>query len=141
MQPDGRQPIQPWASCGRAAAIDNSHLRARGDVRHKKDREKGIVPHTTIDIQAHWTKSGRHGWFYGWQLHVLAILATVWIPLAADLTAANAADNEAVPGDTCSVGRYDQVSVNSAALCQSIPITFGKRRVSFPPAVPLQNPT
>lgn len=28
----------------------------------KKDRDKGVVPHTSIDAEAHWTKSGWHGW-------------------------------------------------------------------------------
>jgi Transposase DDE domain len=54
--------IQPWASCGRAAAIDSTVLRARGGVWHKKNREAGIVPPTSIDTEAHWTKSGWHGW-------------------------------------------------------------------------------
>jgi Transposase DDE domain len=86
--------IVPWASCGRAAAIDSTVLRARGGVWHKKDREAGIVPHTSIDTEAHWTKSGWHGWVYGWKLHLITTVAAVWIPLAADLTAANVADNE-----------------------------------------------
>jgi hypothetical protein len=86
--------IEPWATCGRAAAIDSTVLRARGGVWHKKDREAGIVPHTSIDTEAHWTKSGWHGWVYGWKLHLVVTVAAVWIPLAADLTAANVADNE-----------------------------------------------
>ena len=86
--------IQPWADCGRAAAIDSTVLRARGGVWHKKDREAGEVPHTSIDTEAHWTKSGWHGWVYGWKLHIVATVAKVWIPLAAELTAANAADSE-----------------------------------------------
>jgi hypothetical protein len=85
--------IQPWARCGRAVAIDSTVLRARGGVWHKKDREAGIVPHTSIDPQAHWTKSGWHGWVYGWKLHLVTTVAHVWIPLAAELTAANVADN------------------------------------------------
>jgi hypothetical protein len=85
--------IQPWASCGRAAAIDSTILRARGGVWHKKDRDAGVVPHTSIDIEAHWTKSGWHGWIYGWKLHLVTTVAAVWIPLAADLTPANTADN------------------------------------------------
>lgn len=89
--------IQPWAKCGRAGAIDSTVLRANGGVWHKKDREKGVVPHTSIDTQAHWTKSGWHGWVYGWKLHVVSVVAAVWIPLAADLTPANVADNEAAP--------------------------------------------
>lgn len=86
--------IQPWATSGRAAAIDSSPLRAQGGVWHKKDREAGVVPHTAIDTEAHWTKSGWHGWVYGWKLHLVTTIAAVWIPLAADLTPANAADNE-----------------------------------------------
>jgi hypothetical protein len=85
--------IQPWARCGRAAAIDSTVLRARGGVWHKQDREAGIVPHTSIDTEAHWTKSGWHGWVYGWKLHLVTTVAAVWIPLAAELTPANIADH------------------------------------------------
>lgn len=89
--------IQPWATCGRAAAIDSTVLRANGGVWHKKDRERGVIPHTSIDPEAGWTKSGWHGWVYGWKLHLVATTAAVWIPLAAILTPANAADNEMAP--------------------------------------------
>ena len=89
--------LDPWAGCGRAAAIDSTVLQARGGVWHKKHREEGVVPHTSIDTEAHWTKSGWHGWVYGWKLHLVTTVAAVWIPLAADLTAANAADNEVAP--------------------------------------------
>ncbi len=77
--------------------MDSTVLRANGGVWHKKDREKGVVPYSSIDTQAHWTKSGWHGWVYGWKLHLIAVVAAVWIPLAADLTSANEADNEVVP--------------------------------------------
>jgi hypothetical protein len=86
--------LDPWAHCGRAAAIDRTPLHARGGVWHKKHREAGEVPHTSIDTEAHWTKSGWHGWVYGWKLHLVTTVAGVWIPLAAELTAANVADNE-----------------------------------------------
>jgi Transposase DDE domain len=85
--------IQPWARCGRAAAIDSTVLRAHGGVWHQKDREARTVPHTSIDTEAHWTKSGWHGWVDGWKLHVVTTVAAVWIPLAAELTPANVADN------------------------------------------------
>jgi len=87
--------LDPWAGYGRAAAIDSTVLRACGGVWHKKDREAGVVPHTSIDTEAHWTKSGWHGWVYGYKLHLVVTAAAVWIPLAADLTPANVADNEA----------------------------------------------
>ena len=89
--------IQPWAAYGRAVAVDSTILLANGGVWHKKDRDKGVVPHTSIDTEAHWTKSGWHGWCYGWKLHLAATVAAVWIPLAANLTPANEADNEAAP--------------------------------------------
>lgn len=93
--------IQPFASCGRAAAIDSTVLRSRGGVWHKKDREAGVVPHTSIDTEAHWTKSGWHGWVYGWKLHLITTVAGVWIPLAADLTAATVAASEMAPDLVC----------------------------------------
>lgn len=89
--------LRPWQTCARAAAIDSTALQARGGVWHKKDRQAGVVPHTSIDTQAGWTKSGWHGWVYGWKLHVVCTAAAVWIPLAADLTPANTADNELAP--------------------------------------------
>lgn len=86
--------LQPWQNQGRAVAIDSTILRANGGVWHQKHRAQGEVPHTSIDTEAHWTNSGWHGWCYGWKLHVVATVAALWIPLAADLTPANVADNE-----------------------------------------------
>ena len=90
--------LTPWPRGGCAVAIDSTVLRARGGVWHKKHREAGEVPHTSIDTQAGWTKSGWHGWVYGWKLHlVVTVSEAVWLPLAADLTPANVADNEQAP--------------------------------------------
>ena len=89
--------IQPWATCGRAVALDSTALRARGGVWHQKHREQGELPHTSIDTEAHWTKSGWHGWVYGWKLHVVSVVAAVWFPIAAVLTPANIADSEPAP--------------------------------------------
>ncbi len=89
--------IQPWTTCGRAVAIDSTVLRSRGGVWHQKHREKGEVPHSSIDTEAHWTKSGWHGWVYGWKLHVVSVVAAVWFPIAAVLTPANVADSDPAP--------------------------------------------
>jgi hypothetical protein len=89
--------IAPWRGAGRAVALDSTVLRARGGVWHKKHREAGVVPHTSIDVEAGWTKSGWHGWVYGYKLHLATTVAAVWIPPAAELTPANAADNEQAP--------------------------------------------
>lgn len=89
--------LEPWSRSGRAVAVDSTVLRARGGVWHKKDREAGVVPHTSIDTEAGWTKSGWHGWVYGWKLHLACTVAEVWIPLSARLTPANASDNRLAP--------------------------------------------
>lgn len=86
--------IDPFQDYGPVAAIDSTALAAHGGVWHKKHREVGIIPHTTIDPEAGWTKSGWHGWVYGWKLHLVTTVAAAWIPLAARLTSANRADNE-----------------------------------------------
>src|SRR5258708_586499 len=89
--------IHPWVSAGRAVAIDSTILRARGGVWHQKHREQGERPHTSIDPDAHWPKSGWQGWVYGWKLHVGSVVAAVWFPIAAVLTPANVADSEPAP--------------------------------------------
>jgi hypothetical protein len=38
---------------------------------------------------------------YGWKLHIVTTVAAVWTPLAADLTAANAAVSEVAPTLLC----------------------------------------
>jgi len=58
-------------------------------VWHKKDREAGIVPHSSIDTEAGWTKSGWHGW----KLHLVTTVGSAWMPLSARLTPANVSDN------------------------------------------------
>ena len=86
--------LHPWVESGRAVAIDSTLLRAKGGVWHKKDREKGVVPHTSIDTQAHWGKSDWHSWVYGWKLHVILTVADVWLPLVTDVTPANHYDGD-----------------------------------------------
>lgn len=68
--------IQPWQHEGRAAGIDSTALRALGGVWHKKDREAGKVPHSSIDVEASWSKSGWHGWWYGWKRHIVGVVCS-----------------------------------------------------------------
>ena len=72
-------------------------LRARGGVWHQKHWEKREVPHTSLDTDAHWTKSGWRGWVYGWKLHVVSVVAAIWFPIAAMPTPANIADSDRAP--------------------------------------------
>lgn len=89
--------VQPWAGSGRAAALDSTALKANGGVWHKKDRDQGIVPHSSIDTEANWSKSGYHGWWYGWKLHLACAVTSFWLPVAAELTVANTYDAKVAP--------------------------------------------
>jgi hypothetical protein len=89
--------LQPWARPGRAVACDSTPLATGGGVWHKKYREQGVIPHRSIDTEAGWSKSGWHGWWYGWKLHLAVTVGAWWIPLAAELTVANRGDNEEAP--------------------------------------------
>lgn len=89
--------LNPWAEHGRAATLDSTALRTSGGVWHKKDRENGEIPHSSIDTEAGWSKSGYHNWWYGWKLHLAVAVGWIWIPLAAELTAANISDEEIAP--------------------------------------------
>jgi Transposase DDE domain len=89
--------LRPWATHGRAVAFDSTPLATGGGVWHKKHREQGVVPHTSIDTEAGWSKSGWHGWWYGWKLHLAVTVGAIWIPLAAELTVANRGDTEVAP--------------------------------------------
>jgi hypothetical protein len=53
--------LKPWAKSGSTVTLDSTVLWAKGGVWHKKDREAGVVPHTSIDTEAGWTKSW-HRW-------------------------------------------------------------------------------
>jgi Transposase DDE domain len=89
--------LTPWATHGRAAACDSTPLATGGGVWHKTHREQGVIPHSSIDTEAGWSKSGWHGWWYGWKLHLAVTVGAIWIPLAAELTVANRGDNEVAP--------------------------------------------
>ena len=52
---------------------DGSLFKARGPVWHQSDRKAGRVPNKlrNLDKEATWSKSGYHGWVYGYGLHVV----------------------------------------------------------------------
>jgi hypothetical protein len=89
--------LRPWGRHKRAIAFDSTALRTSGGQWHKKHREAGVVPHTAIDIEAGWSKSGWHGWWYGWKLHLAVTTGRLRIPVAAELTVANTSDNLVAP--------------------------------------------
>jgi len=89
--------LKPWTEGMEIVSCDSTPLKTGGGVWHKKDREQGHIPHTTIDVEAHWSKSGWHGWWYGWKLHLAVSVGKIWIPLAAELTVANTYDSTVAP--------------------------------------------
>ena len=84
--------LKVWDEGMEIVSCDSTALRTGGGVWHKKDREAGHIPHTSIDVEANWSKSGWHGWWYGWKLHLAISVGSVSIPLAAQLTPANTYD-------------------------------------------------
>jgi hypothetical protein len=89
--------LKPWTHQGRAVSLDSTALATAGGVWHTKHRALGEIPHSSMDTEAGWSTSGWHGWWYGWKLHLAVTVGAVWIPLAAELTVANHADNEVAP--------------------------------------------
>ena len=89
--------LPPWAIHGRAGAVDSTPLATGGGVWHKTPREQGVIPHSSIDTEAGWSKSGWHGWGYGWKWHLAVTVGSRWLPLAAELTGANRGDTEVAP--------------------------------------------
>jgi hypothetical protein len=89
--------LQPWARHGRAVAVDSTALETGGGVWHKKPREQGRIPHSSIATEAGWSTSGWHGWWYGWKLHLAVTVGSGWIPVAAELTVAHWGDHEVAP--------------------------------------------
>lgn len=55
--------LNPWAQQGHGPAWDRTRVRAHGGVWHKNDRDAGVVPHSSIDTEAHGSKSGWQGWW------------------------------------------------------------------------------
>jgi hypothetical protein len=102
MQPDIRERI---AAMGRLFAAegmvdpyivapDSTLVRAKGAVWHKSSMEKGEVPHSGIDIDARWGFSHTRGWIFGYKLHITSSTGSLIVPLSADFTTANIADNQ-----------------------------------------------
>jgi len=51
---------------------DKSLFKAQGPVWHQSDRQAGRIPEglRNLDTDATWSKSGYHGWVYGYGLHI-----------------------------------------------------------------------
>jgi hypothetical protein len=56
----------------RVLVEDASLFKAQGPVWHQSDRQRGRIPEKLrhLDTAASWSKSGYHGWVYGYGLHL-----------------------------------------------------------------------
>lgn len=76
------------------ASLDSSLLKARGPVWHKSDMKKNRIPVSGIDTDARWGFSKTKGWVFGYKLHMTCSAGRLVVPLSADFSTANIADNQ-----------------------------------------------
>jgi hypothetical protein len=76
------------------ASVDSSLLKARGPVWHKSSMKKNTLPISGIDTDARWGFSRTRGWVFGYKLHISCSTGQLIVPLSADYTTANIADNQ-----------------------------------------------
>lgn len=69
--------LTPWATHGRAAACDGTPLATDGSVWHKTPRAPGVIPPSSTDTEAGRSKSGWHGWWYSWKLHLAVMVGAI----------------------------------------------------------------
>jgi Transposase DDE domain len=76
-------------------SADSTLIKAKGYVWHKSSMANGVVPHSGIDTDGMWGFSHTKGWIFGYKLHLISSTGgSIIIPLAADFTTANIADNQ-----------------------------------------------
>jgi len=76
------------------ASVDSSMIKAMGRVWHKSDIKQNRIPISGIDTDARWGYSKSKGWIYGYKLHMSCSTGRLIVPLSADFTTANIADNQ-----------------------------------------------
>ena len=76
-------------------SLDSSMIKAAGPVWHKSDIKQKRIPISGIDTDARWGYSKSKEWIYGYKLHMSCSTGKLIVPLSADLTTANIADNQA----------------------------------------------
>jgi hypothetical protein len=75
---------------------DKSLFKAKGNVWHQSDRQHGRIPHKlrNLDTDATWSKSGYHGWVYGYGLHLTSTQAG--FPVLLEVETATFSEKEAL---------------------------------------------
>jgi hypothetical protein len=85
------------------ASVDSCLLKAKGHVWHRSSMKKKEVPRSGIDTDARWGFSRSKGWIFGYKLHLACSTGSLIVPLSADFTTANIADNNIYPSITASL--------------------------------------
>lgn len=80
----------------RHLVADKSLFKAQGPVWHQSDRAANRIPVKLrhLDTDATWSKSGYHGWVYGYGLHALCNEAA--FPVLVEVETASMAESEAI---------------------------------------------
>lgn len=75
---------------------DKSLFKAKGTVWHQSDRKQGRIPEKlrNLDTDATWSKSGYHGWVYGYSLHLTSTQAG--FPILFEVETATFSEKEAM---------------------------------------------
>lgn len=76
------------------ASLDSSMVKATGPVWHKSSMKQNVLPISGIDADARWGYSKSKGWIFGYKLHMSCSTGKLVVPLSADFTTANIADNQ-----------------------------------------------
>jgi len=81
---------------------DKSLFKAQGPVWHQSDRQAGRIPDKLrhLDTDASWSKSGYHGWVYGYGLHLVDnhVGFPKWVQIeTAAVAESDVIDQQAIP--------------------------------------------
>ena len=73
---------------------DKSLFKAQGPVWHQSDRQAGRIPDKlrNLDTEATWSKSGYHGWVYGYGLHMTCNDAALPVKVQVETAAISESD-------------------------------------------------
>jgi len=82
---------------------DKSLFKAKGTVWHQSDRKQGRIPEKlrNLDTDATWSKSGYHGWVYGYSLHLTSTQAG--FPILLDVETATFSEKAAMAGKEATI--------------------------------------
>ena len=103
--------------------VDGSLFKARGPVWHQRDRACGRIPDKlrNLDQEASWSKSGYHGWVYGYRLHFRCTLAG--FPTSAQVTTGSTSESTVLDAhERTLLARRPKAVVGDNGFCDALRI-------------------